>query len=62
MLTTRSVRSRWSRNASPCSRAPPWWAYTRRLGANLAASCCQLPTNDIGHSSSVGPTPRSWWR
>ena len=42
--------------------APPWCAYTRRSGANFAASRCQLPTNDIGHSSRVGPASGSCCR
>ncbi len=57
-------RSRWAvpyvvitRSASLISAASlplPWCTYTRRSGANLAASRCQLPTSDIGHTSSVG--------
>ena len=37
------------------SRSAPWCTCTRSSGANRAASRCQLPTSDIGHTSSVGP-------
>ena len=33
-----------------------------QAGANFAASRCQLPTSDIGHTSSVGPASGSWCR
>ena len=41
--------------SSPRSRSAPWWTCTRRSGVNRAASRCQLPTTDIGQTSSVGP-------
>ena len=40
---------------SPSSRSAPWCTWTRRSGVNRAASRCQLPTSDIGHTSRVGP-------
>ena len=42
---------------SPSSRSAPWCTCTRRSGVNRAASRCQLPTSDIGHTSSVGCPP-----
>ena len=54
---TRSAPASASASDSPSSRSAPWCTCTRRSGVNRAASRCQLPTSDIGHTSSVGLAP-----
>ena len=55
MVSTRSTPATAARNCSPVSRSAPWCTCTASFGANRAASRCQLPTSDIGQTSSVGP-------
>src|SRR5258706_117761 len=50
---TRSVFSAAATRLGPTLRPAPWWTWTARPGANRSVSRCQLPTSDIGQTSSV---------
>jgi hypothetical protein len=55
VVMTRSAALSASRNSAPDSRSDPWCTCTTSSGVNRSASFCQLPTTDIGQTSSVGP-------
>ena len=57
VVITRSVSASAAASSSPVSRSAPWWTCTRSSGVNRAASRCQFPTSDIGHTSSVSRFP-----
>ena len=44
------------RRSSSFSRFVPWWTSTLSEGTNFSASRAQLPTTEVGATTSVGPT------
>ena len=54
MLSTTSCRAASAAKLLPVGRSAPWCTSTRSAGAKRASSRCQLPTTDVGQTSSVG--------